>query len=333
MKYIHAVSLLLLSSCLMLSCKKKSTAPAEEPAPAPAPTPSSWTAKSSGTTKKLYGVHFYNSKFGVIAADSSTVLKTTDGGLSWQTLTPPPVSGPVQSIVSSCYMLDSLTIVINHYYNIQKSTDGGLTWTTYTITPLSYYSNFTFINSSIGFTYGYSGILKTVDGGNTWTSVPGFTASVSKISFTSPQVGWASSGLNIYKTTDGGNTWIITNTGNTNSQGQLVPFFLNDQTVFADYEYFNTSTIKKTNDGGLSWSTVYSDNTLTDNQNASWYIDANKGFEGRGLNRIRYTTNGGATWTVDPISLGNKVVTAFYFTSATSGWAVGTKGLLLKYTN
>ena len=43
-----------------------------------------WVSLNSGTTKTLRSVYFVNTDTGWVVGDSGTILKTTDGGLNWQ---------------------------------------------------------------------------------------------------------------------------------------------------------------------------------------------------------------------------------------------------------
>ncbi len=99
----------------------------------------SWQQQTSGTSRKLYRVHFVNSLTGWITGgwqdgSSFLVLKTTNGGNTWQNL----------SFGSTCY--SCLDIYFSDEQNgwicghdnlldphIHHTTDGGLTWTNQTV--------------------------------------------------------------------------------------------------------------------------------------------------------------------------------------------------------
>ncbi|MCK5765532.1 MAG: T9SS type A sorting domain-containing protein [Bacteroidales bacterium] len=142
----------------------------------------SWQQQSSGTSRKLYRVHFVNSLTGWITGgwqdgSSFLVLKTTDGGNSWQNL----------SFGSTCY--SSLDIYFTDEQNgwicghdnqldphIHHTTDGGTTWTSQSIPIGSGIPHaIEFADENIGwsttsslYVTPYGAILHTTDGGTTW---------------------------------------------------------------------------------------------------------------------------------------------------------------------
>jgi photosystem II stability/assembly factor-like uncharacterized protein len=46
-----------------------------------------WVTQNSGITKNLSSVYFKDANTGYVVGDSGTILKTTDGGLNWSSLT------------------------------------------------------------------------------------------------------------------------------------------------------------------------------------------------------------------------------------------------------
>ncbi|MBP7184704.1 MAG: hypothetical protein KBA06_04285, partial [Saprospiraceae bacterium] len=83
----------------------------------------SWSRQSSGTTATLRSIHFVDSTKGWTCGDSSTVLRTKDGGKNWsaQYLVPNTV---LRSITGSEYNL----YAVGDHGMVFKSSDGGITW-------------------------------------------------------------------------------------------------------------------------------------------------------------------------------------------------------------
>jgi photosystem II stability/assembly factor-like uncharacterized protein len=140
-----------------------------------APTPSSWVREST-----LRSVHFINPKTGWACGDRGTLLRTQDGGESWEV-----ISSPVQCRLDSIFFIDAR----------QGWACGGY------VSPVSHRSE--------------GVLLATSDGGATWkrVSVPSLTW-LRKIEFDSPSTGWAVGAKTahqpsgVYYTRDGGRSWI-----------------------------------------------------------------------------------------------------------------------------
>jgi photosystem II stability/assembly factor-like uncharacterized protein len=140
-------------------------------------------------------------------------LKTTDGGITWQSQNYIPGGG-----CKHVQFINENTGWVSLYDStLYKTTDGGNTWIQQTINANLDNVYFYFVDANIGWAvgdpYGGDNIFKTIDGGNTWTS-RGITNAGNNFSidFINETTGWIT-GLNciyqqsILKTNDGGNTW------------------------------------------------------------------------------------------------------------------------------
>src|SRR5690242_14310222 len=72
-----------LLALLVLAACSKSDGPTGDPNPNP--TGNGWAKLAPPTTLDLKSVFFLDANTGWVAADSGTVLKTTDGGKTWAT--------------------------------------------------------------------------------------------------------------------------------------------------------------------------------------------------------------------------------------------------------
>lgn len=313
---------------VLIGCKKKETKTEEPVEPTPTTPATGWVKAASTTTNDLKDIKFVNS-VGYAVGKSGTVLKTIDGGNTWVNRS---VVG-LTSQIDYCCMIDTQTVWISHGTGIYKTVNGGTSWTSVS-TGLSafFLYDIHFINSTKGFLATSSGIGVTNNGGTTWAYVPTTTVTnFSSIKFTDANTGWSNGNSDIYKTIDGGATWSSINEGL--SQPQHC-FFLNNNEVWAAKSLSSGDTIRKTTNGGTSWSTAFAiGSTSFNGMKSLWFCDSNKGFQSRTLNTIQKTTDGGATWTnlSTPLASGEDI-SKFYFVSATLGWAVGSKGVILKYT-
>jgi photosystem II stability/assembly factor-like uncharacterized protein len=91
-----------------------------------------WNQISSGTQKKLNTIDFPSSSVGYIGGNDSLLLKTTDGGVTWQKLN---FSGITflpggEHIINMQFVNDTVGfITVGPYSGSYKTVNGGLTWT------------------------------------------------------------------------------------------------------------------------------------------------------------------------------------------------------------
>jgi len=258
---------------------------------------------------------------GVISSDYE-LLKTTDAGLTWNSITVTNTVGYAQ-LNSVCFPSSNIGYAVGVYGAILKTTDSGATWTNQT----GVYDNFNscyFTDDNTGYAVGVSGtIIKTTDGGINWTnlSVPGH--SLWSVYFTDINNGYGvgSSGK-IVKTTDGGLNWTIQNSGTTNHLTSVN--FANEN---VGYTVGANGTILKTEDGGLSW-TSQIPGTLN-NLSSVFFTDELNGCAVGANGTILKTVNGGSTWSIINSGTSNSLRSVF-FTDSNIGYTVGASGTILK---
>lgn len=184
-----------------------------------------------------------------------------------------------------------------------------------------------FSDANTGWIAGANGVVRnTTNGGSTWTGQSAGTQWHYGMTFLNANTGWmsGSTGL-IYKTTNGGASW-------TSYTGAGVPLwgigFKDANVGFAGGQF----TMVKTTDGGVTWttfapggpSTYYFDiKFLATNTNIGWAVGSG--------GRVRYTTNGGDTWTV--VSAGSQYLREVFFIDSNTGWVVGDNGVIYKSVN
>jgi photosystem II stability/assembly factor-like uncharacterized protein len=198
-----------------------------------------------------------------LAGDYGTILKTTDGGGSWSTLT----TGVNYTLRGLDFPNENTGYAVTDYCSstsyFLKTTDAGLNWTIKSLScPLL--ANLAFITPDTGYAAGGFGkIMKTTDGGNTWSIQADFTnTSFHDLCFSDKNVGFACGTALTVKTTDAGLHW------DTLFSGPLVftrMVFINTQIGYAlGYDWYSTTILYKTEDGGLTWSGSVIDDTNYD---------------------------------------------------------------------
>jgi photosystem II stability/assembly factor-like uncharacterized protein len=259
------------------------------------------------------------------------ILKTTDGGQSWQYSS---FNNSNAENLSVNFINNTTGWVSNEQGSVLKTVDGGQSWNVQVSTEGKVY-NISTLDLNKVFAFGSNGnIFKTENSGQLWTNYQETvsTANFRDASFTGIDSGWAISGTQIIHTLNGGKNWEVQFTGgifwndiqmlndsigytvgssgtvikttnggvnwnylNTNSTSYLsAVHFTNDQIGWA----VGDQTVLKTNDGGQSWSELTT--TLSADYNRAegvYFMNADTGFIGTSYNYLLKTTDGGNTWT------------------------------------
>ena len=209
-----------------------------------------WIALSSGTDEDLHSIHFFNADTGW-AASKGSLLKTFDGGLSWEIT-----------------ILDSNNLIYDLLF----------------VTPDSGFMLKNVWNSGPGY------IMGTHDGGLAWDTLLYLSDyMLSSIFFLNNQIGWVAGSYCIpfttygfiVKTTDGGATWSApAQTGGT----YIYSIFFSDQNkgyttgVWEDISHWFHPSLTQTNDGGVNWQPNSSIPSHRGRLNSIFFFDADTGW-------------------------------------------------------
>jgi len=195
--------------------------------------------------------YFINENTGWIGTDSGKIFKTTNSGFNWiqyKINTPSYILNIIALDINS--LLVSTLGVDTIRAKIYRSSNGGNNWQITNTTPTNFYSNFSFINSSIGWVGTWNGKLqKTTNGGLNWfivyDSVDDFR--FRQIMFLNENTGWAMFFSIFSKTTNSGLNWISQVAYSGNAPVNCFDF-INENTGWAVGDY---GLILKTTNGGL----------------------------------------------------------------------------------
>ena len=243
-------------------------------------------------SRNLVSIYFVDKDLG-FAAGSSTILKTTDGGITWVQ----KYSSAVNFIFIEFFSNNNGVAVGNSGKTtvIFKSTNSGENWSqvgiwSYDASYASY-----FISLSVGWVAGKGYIQKTTDGGANWISQPtdGYT-SLWSIYMLDGNYGWSVGNNSMeYRTTDGGTNWM----------NSTIPFYGRImQSVFfvsstAGWVVDSQGLIAHSFNGGQDWiqqSLITNNNyydILFNSELNGWLCG-----QSSGAGILLRTTNAGDTW-------------------------------------
>jgi photosystem II stability/assembly factor-like uncharacterized protein len=255
-----------------------------------------------------------------------TVLRTSNGGITWQV--EPTVGGQIGALYANQFISGTIGWAVGESGTILKTTDAGETWFTYNISTYNDFVALCFVSDSIGWVAGTGGkIYKTTDGGITWSEqTSGITGAVFALNFISPTSGWAVGFAGkILHTTNGGTTW-DQQTSNTPQPLFSVQFV----TPLMGWAVGAYGVVVKTLDGGTTWTPQFI--SPHPNLYSAQFINATTGWAVGSYGTIQKTTNGGLTWFLQTTDTYNDLY-GVRFVSPTTGWAVGDFGTILTTTD
>ncbi|QBE65313.1 WD40/YVTN/BNR-like repeat-containing protein [Pseudoduganella lutea] len=326
-------------------------------AAAPAFAQQAWQPQASGTQVELRGLSVVGPAVAWASGAKGTVLRTVDGG-TWQVLAVP---GAEKLDFRDIHAADADTAIAmgagpGDASRIYRTTDGGATWHL-AITnpdPRGFWDAIAFWDARRGILFGdpVDGrfqVRVTSDGGATWQAVddeglralPGegaFAASGTCLVVAGSGDAWFATGgaltPRVFRSKDGGRTWqaaAVPVAAGAPARGLFSVGFRDAQVGIAaggDYKDVNLAGVNgaRTEDGGASWTPVqvlpagYMSVVVP-------VLGAADAFVAAGLAGSGYSVDAGRSWKV----LDRTPVNTVGFASPAVGWAVGPKGLVMKY--
>ena len=279
---------------------------------------STWQIVTNGTYENLNGICFPGVNTGYIVGNNGKLIKTTNAGYNWFSLTFPSNGNNFY-----VYFNNTFTGYVSNQGGLFKTTNEGYNWSLLVLPSVYTISSINFSSINNGWLGNYYGdILKSTDAGGNWTQLINMPGYNSKVFFINDFTGWGVDSYGyVYKTTNSG----------TSFSNQRISFG-------ALYEiYFATSTIGmiagdsgrifKTVNGGENWTQL---NTgVYNNLKSIYMITPNNVFVSGDAGIILETHNGGDSWQEQNINSDNLNKLAFP-ASTSQGWVVGDVGTLAK---
>jgi photosystem II stability/assembly factor-like uncharacterized protein len=158
-----------------------SVLPAQAQAHTQARSGPSWEPGDSGSTARFRGLAAVSRSTAWAAGSAGTVLRTLDGGRSWQDVSPPGAGDLLFRDIEAFDARRAVVLAIGEgeASRVLRTEDGGATWTeTFRNTdPRAFYDCVTFFDPRHGLAVsdpvdGKYRILSTGDGGRSWTVLP-----------------------------------------------------------------------------------------------------------------------------------------------------------------
>lgn len=301
-----------------------------------------WRRVESPFAGSVNRLSMVDSLYGFACADSGVILKTTDGGLSWQKIQT-DLSGEIPDIF---FLTRNIGWAIGFNLTeppfgtiVIKTTDGGNSWEKTVLRQEDVFMlEITFHDLLNGWMGGLGGeILRTSDGGYSWDRMSGDSLSFSNFPvmdfrFINDTLAFACGGNIdiagvIWRSTNSGFYWNATGVGPEPIQKLHVYDSLHIMGVGGDFEY--GTAVVRTYDGGLTWDynqlnifgVPYGLALRTPNE-----IWCSLGF----AQRFIVSTDSGYTWR-EILTPDSSSVYDLAFTDSTRGVAVGFGGTLLVY--
>ena len=316
-----------------------------------------WTMQTSGVTVRLRGVSAVSERVAWASGADSTVLRTVDGGTTWQKLTVTSDALDFRDVDA----VDAQTAYVLSIGNgpasrIYKTTDAGKTWTQQfkNEDPKVFLDAMTFWDANNGIAFGDSVngqfyILTTADGGHSWSRVPqtalppalenegAFAASGTNIAVFGKSHAWIGTGAaaksRVLHTSDRGRTWQIADTplASGASAGIFSIAFRDAKhgvVAGGDYrkEQEAVDNLAMTSDGGLTWTLVKG---LSGFRSVVAYVPGTKTLIAIGPSGGDYSVDDGRTWTTIE---GPGFDTFSFATGKQVGWGAGAKGIIGRLT-
>jgi photosystem II stability/assembly factor-like uncharacterized protein len=322
-----------------------------------------WHSQKSNTDASLHGLGIVNANVVWASGTGGTFVRTTDGGATWHAGTVP---GGEKLDFRDVYAVDANTAYLMSIGNgnesrIYKTTDAGKTWSLqYTEqNPKAFLDSMAFWNATRGIVVGdavdgKAELLTTSDGGAHWTPLQSNTIPPAKNGEGSPASGtsiatyaekngktqnlhaWfvTENASRVFHTADSGKTWTVSQTPLVTGLNQgvfSIAVVDADRLAIVGGDYDHPQMDKPnsaySDDGGKTWK-----ESTHRPAGYRWDVTIVPDTPGPtafavGPTGIDYSIDRGKNWE----QMNDEPTNMIAFADAHHGWAVGRKGLILKF--
>ncbi len=284
-----------------------------------------WTAQNQpGSDKVLWAIAFRDQNLGWAVGASGLVLKTVNGGSSWDK--DGVTIQASRNLKALGFTNSQMVMSVGNAGIIVKSQDDGTVWQEISSgTTTWHFYAIDFADPDTGWIVGPNKtILRSIDGGENWdpqaSSAP---QNLLDICMVDNMTGWTVGEWGVtLKTTSGGinDDWIEQNSGTNDFLHSC--FFLNDQVgwLCGGPVTGDTSIILHTTDGGSQW--IKQNCPASVSLRAIHFVDDQNGWAVGENGNVVQTTDGGANWSL--VNVGRmEDFYSVYFLTNDIGWIGG----------
>lgn len=286
-----------------------------------------WTDQIPNAKGIMYRPDFFDENTGVVGSSEGTLLKTVNGGASWEKIQ----FGPDENFFAVDMVSEQAMVIGSSSGKVYGSMDQGENWTMIG-DQLGQVSDLHVLSLQSAVLTAESGkIYKTKNGGAQWDEVySGNQDILFGLDFKGQQRGWACGWYGqILHTEDGGDTWVSQHYDGRN-QFVDIHFTSPDEGWVVSSTF--TDTVWHTTNGGTDWQTsilpykVFWHGVSFTNQDTGWIAGGSAGF---GI--VLRTNNGGQTWSIDHQSP-EALLGIYAVPQKETVWATGVGGNIVKYS-
>ncbi len=363
---VHAPAALALAALVLAACSARPRAAVPDPGATPMAAVAGTRGQApvleeqvSGVTAVLQAVSAVSERVAWVSGHQAAVLRTTDGGATWERLHVPGADSlqfrDVQAFgVDDAYLLAAGPGAGSRIY---RTTDGGRTWTQQFVNrePRAFYDCFAFFDRERGVVVsdavdGRLLVRRTTDGGAHWNLVPpdgvpaaleeegAFAASGTCLVTLGERLAWIASGApagaRVYRSTDGGRRWSVTSVPVVAGEGAGAT-----SVAFRDARHGvalggriaapsdTANQVAVTSDGGATWVRAGRP-PFPGAVYGSAYVPGTRppALVAAGPGGLALSRDDGATWS----AVSSNAYWAVGFASPRAGWAVGPRGRITR---
>jgi photosystem II stability/assembly factor-like uncharacterized protein len=317
-----------------------------------------WLPQASGVTARLRGISAVSARVAWASGANGTVLRTLDGGLTWQ---PRPVPGGEKLDFRDIDALSeqvayALSIGPGETSRIYKTTDGGRQWELQfaNTDPKVFLDAMAFrdANRGVAFSDSVDGrfvILTTINGGRTWNRVPAdrlppalpgegaFAASGTNVALDSRHAVWiGTTAGRVLRSSDDGRSWAISTTPiRTDGSAGIFSIAFRDArhgvVVGGDYNKENEAIDNAafTSDGGVTWTLAKERGLSGFRSVVTWVPGMSHSLIAVGPSGADWSSDEGRSWM--PVA-GDGFDTMSFAGRTHTGWASGSSGRIAMLT-
>lgn len=298
--------------------------------------PAQWIKINTGTTSSLTSIHFADQNAGYAVGEAGVILKSTNGGETWQN-----VSAPGSTNFNDVFVFNQdNVIVVGGSGSIIKTTNGGLSWSVIPTSVFDELYSVSFVDA-FGICGGSSQtILYSTNSGDSWSvSQSGFFGGgFWGASMISSQIGFVAGQNSIFqpllgKTTNSGLNWDFTPFYLNSNEGRATSVIFTDANIgyVSSAVWDGRGAVSKTTDSGSNWTTTFTTYPLND---INFPISGASltGFAAGNAGTILRTNDAGNNWQLQQTgTLQN--INKIYFLDFDFGFAAADSGIILKTIN